>query len=65
MPLITKLAELAAKLPIEAVALVVKIVSDALESDDPKRYLERRAFAEGSRVATEKAVDEALGRLKD
>lgn len=64
MSLIEKLLELAGKLPPEAVGWLVQLVEGALSSDDPERYIRRRAEADASHTAAQHAVDEALKGLK-
>lgn len=62
MSLASTLAELVAKLPAAAVALVVELVRGAVASEDPVRYLERRLAAETSHTAVQRGVREALRR---
>lgn len=62
IPVIGELVELAKTLPPEAVSWLVKLVRDALSSDDPARYIQRRAEADAAHEAAQHAVDEALKR---
>lgn len=54
-----------AKLPAEAVKLVVELVQGANESEDPKRYIERRLIADGAHLAAQGTVDAALAAASD
>jgi len=49
-----------AKLPVEAVLAVIKLVQGALASDDPTRYIQRRAEAELAHEGTKAAAAAAL-----
>lgn len=62
MSLIDSLAELVAKLPTSAVIALVELVKGAIASDDPTRYIQRRAAADASEAASEAAIEKALGR---
>lgn len=62
MPLavLEKLVALVAKLPPEALALLLQLVEGALKSDDPTRYIQRRATAEAAHAASQETVRAAL-----
>lgn len=62
MSVIAKLVAAVAKLPPQAVELLMSIIEGALESDDPTRYLERRATAEAAHAASQATVREILNR---
>lgn len=49
-----------AKLPIEAVLALVRLLTEALASDDPARVIERRAAATASHHAAQETVKKAL-----
>lgn len=61
MSLTDSLLELAGRLPEAALPHAVKLVADALASDDPADYLARRAQADVAHAATRKAVEQILG----
>lgn len=61
----SELAELAAKLPVEAVKLIVDLVREAVTSEDPTRYIQRRIVSEAAHKATQEGVVAALDRLKE
>lgn len=62
MSLIESLASLVAKLPASAVIALVELVKGAIASDDPTRYIQRRAAADASASAADAAIEKALGR---
>lgn len=55
-----ELAGLLVHLPVEAIKLLIRLVSGAIASNDPVRYLERRATADASALASETAIETAL-----
>lgn len=55
-----ELAALLVRLPVEAIKLLIELISGALKSDDPVRYLQRRAAADASALASEEAIDATL-----
>lgn len=61
---IGKIVETAAKLPPEALELVLSIIKGAVESNDPTRYLQRRATAEAAHAASQATVQQALKRRR-
>lgn len=54
------LAQLAARLPAEALPYAVKIVEGALASDDATEYLARRAQADAAHAAAQATVAKLL-----
>lgn len=49
-----------AKLPIEAIVALVKLVRGALASNNPTEYIARRAEADLAHAATKAAAEQAL-----
>lgn len=68
MSLIEDVVRELGKLPPGAVKLVYQLVRDlvtgALSSDDPQRYIERRAAAEAAHLASQAALDKALEKTR-
>lgn len=60
--IVEELGELLAKLPAAAVVALIELVKGALASDDPARYIQRRAAADASASAADAAIEKALGR---
>lgn len=51
-----------AKLPAEALLALVRLLKEALASDDPARVIERRAAATASHHAAQQAASKAIGK---
>lgn len=64
MPLnaLGRLVELVAKLPPAAIEALISLVRGALSSDDPERYIARRATADATHAATQATARELLSR---
>ena len=61
MSLTDALANLAARLPAEALPYAVRLFEGALASEDPTDYLARRASADAAHEASLAVVRKALG----
>lgn len=62
MSMIDDIGALVAKLPVAAVVALIELVKGALASDDPARYIQRRAAADASEAASDAAIEKALGK---
>lgn len=60
--LLDELNALLASVPVALVAALVKLVRDALSSDDPMRAIQRRATAEASHAAAQESVQQIIKR---
>lgn len=58
--LLEEVAKLLVRLPIEAVKLLLDLVRGAVASDDPARFIKRKAMADASELATKKVIEQAL-----
>ncbi len=57
---VAELGKLLVRLPFEGVKLLVNLVANALNDDDPVRYIERRAAAQSSELASETLIATTL-----
>lgn len=58
--LLEEAAKLLARLPIEAVKMLLELLKGALASDDPARFLQRQAMADASALAAEELIEQTL-----
>lgn len=58
--LVEEAAQLLARLPAAAIKALVELVTGALKSDDPTRYIQRRATAQASELASEALIETTL-----
>lgn len=58
------LIEQIARLPVEAVLALIRLIAEALISDDPLRVIERRASADAAHAAAQHTADQILQRKK-
>jgi hypothetical protein len=62
MSLIDQLVESAVKLAPEVIEELVKLVEEAVSSDDPMRVVKRQTEADAAHLAAQEAAREALKR---
>lgn len=57
---VAELGKLLVRLPIEGIKLLIDLAANALRSDDPTRYIQRRAAAQASELAAETLIETTL-----